>query len=163
MSQMTDDELEAVDVAVVAYRLEGEWHVQDLNESAVESIESIVEEMRRYPSESGTIAMLSIDEDFVIIVRVDGHETRVLLSDASAATDWELARSALARTGVHVTDLDEQVPAGDLDIVEDLGMPADEMSELLDDYELFPEEVLSEIADAVGFGPEFDDLVGVDS
>jgi putative tRNA adenosine deaminase-associated protein len=160
---MTDDELEAVDLAVVAYRLDGEWHVQDLDESAVDSIESIADELRRYPGDDGSLAMLSVDEDFLILVRVDDDGTRVLLSDASAATDWSLARSAMNRIGVHLHDLDEQVPAGDLAIVADLGMAADEMGELLDDFDLFPEEVLSEIADAAGFGQEFDDLVGVDS
>ena len=41
---------------------------------------------------------------------------RVLLSDATASTDWSLARSAVNHLGVHVDDEDEQAPAGDLAI-----------------------------------------------
>lgn len=163
MSMMTDDEADAVDLAVVAYRLDGEWRVQELNDAAVDSIDSIADELRRYPSDDGCLAMLSVDEDFVILIRVDDGGVRVLLSDASAATDWSLARSAMTQLGVHLHDLDEQVPAGDLAICADLGMPAEEMGELLDDFDLYPEEVLSEIADAVGFGAEFDDLAGIES
>lgn len=163
MSLMTDEEIEAVDLAVVAYREDDEWRLEELSEAALESIDAIVEELVRFPGEGAALAMLSIDEDFVILVRVDEESTRVLLSDASAATDWALARSAMAEIGVHLTDPDEQVPAGDLAICADLGMDADEMGELLDDYDLFPEEVLSEIADAAGFGAEFDDLAGIES
>lgn len=163
MSLMTDEEVEAIDLAVVAYQVDGTWQVQDLNDAAVDSIDSITEEMRRYPGDHGSLAMLSVDEDFVILVRVDDSGTRLFLSDASAATDWSLARSAMAVVGVHLHDLDEQVPAGDLGICADLGMSADEMADLLDDLDLYPEEVLSEIADAAGFGPAFDDLAGIDS
>lgn len=163
MSHMTDDEVDAVDLAVVAYRVDDEWRLEELNDAAVDSIESIAEELRRFPADGPSLALLSIDEDFVIIVRVDDEATRVLLSDVSAATDWSLARSAMTRIGVHLHDLDEQIPAGDLGICADLGMPAEEMGELLDDFDLYPEEVLSEIADAAGFGAEFDELAGVES
>jgi putative tRNA adenosine deaminase-associated protein len=85
----------------------------------------------------------------------------VLLSDATAATDWSLARSAVDHIGVHVDDEDDQAPAGDLAIFEDLGMPAQDMGALLDDYDLYPEEILSDVASNVGFGTKFDDLVGI--
>jgi putative tRNA adenosine deaminase-associated protein len=85
----------------------------------------------------------------------------VLLSDATAATDWSLARSAVDHIGVHVDDEDDQAPAGDLAIFEDMGMSAREMGALLDDYDLYPEEILSDVADNVGFGSKFDELVGI--
>ena len=90
-----------------------------------------------------------------------GATLRVLLSDASAATDWTLARSAVDHIGVHVDVDDEQAPVGDLAILADLGVSADEMAALLDDYDLLTDETLSEIADGAGFGPKFDDLVGI--
>lgn len=162
MSHMTDDELDAIDLAVVAFQDAGEWEVVELDEDAVDSIGSIADELRRYPSDSGALAMLSVDEDFVILVRVVNGETRVLLSDASAATDWSLARSAMRRIGVRLDDLDQQVPVGSLDIVEDLGLDADEMIELLEDLDLETEELLSEIADALGCGELFDEYVGLE-
>jgi len=84
-----------------------------------------------------------------------------VLSDATAATDWSLARSAIDHIGIHVDDDDDQEPAGDLAIFADMGMTAQDLGALLDDYDLYPEEILSEVADGVGFGTKFDELVGL--
>ena len=43
-------------------------------------------------------------------------------------------------------------------ILADMGMSAQDMGALLDDYDLYPEEILSEVADSVGFGTKFDEL-----
>ena len=40
-------------------------------------------------------------------------------------------------------------------------MTAMDMGALLDDEELFPDEMLSEVARRLGFGPTFDDAVGL--
>ena len=39
--------------------------------------------------------MVAVDEDFFVLVRVAGPATRVLLSDVTAAEEWELAQSAV--------------------------------------------------------------------
>jgi putative tRNA adenosine deaminase-associated protein len=93
---------------------------------------------------------------------VQGPELSVLLSDATAATDWLLAKSVVDRLGLPVEDDDEQAPAGDLGIVADLGMPAIDMGVLLDDYDLYPDEVLSAVAHRIGFGQRFDDHLGLE-
>lgn len=154
------DEVEEVDVAVLAYRDEGDWVLDELPDDALDSVASIAQELQRYAGEHGALALVSVAEDFALLVRVDGSRVRVLLSDASAATDWTLARSAVDHLGVVVDEEeeDEVAPAGDLGIVADLGLSAAELGELLDDDELYPEELLSEVADAAGFGAAFDDL-----
>ncbi len=158
MSDVTDAEVNAIDLALVAYLDEGTWNVAELPGHALDELDTICKELRRYPGENGALALLSIDEDFVLLVRVQGTLVRVLLSDATAATDWALARSAVNHIGIHVdVDEDEQAPAGDLAIVADLGFAAAEMGELLDDLDLFPEDVLGEIASQLGFGDEFDE------
>ena len=159
VTDMTDAEVNAVDFAVVAYRDEGDWSVVELPSRALDDVESISRELRRYPGETGALAMISIDEDFVMLVRVQGELVRVLLSDATAATDWTLARAAVNHIGVHVDDDDDQAPAGDLAIVADMGFGAADMGALLDDYDLYPEEVLSEVARQIGFGDKFDEIV----
>ena len=64
-------------------------------------------------------------------------------------------------------DDDDAVPAGHFELLSDLGVPAVELSdlldELLDDDELFPEETLSDVARLLGFGEQFDDIVGLTS
>ena len=158
---MTDAEVNAVDFAVVAYRDEGDWSVAELPGRALDDVEAISRELRRYPGETGALAMISVDEDFVLIIRAQGQLVRVLLSDATAATDWTLARSAVDHLGVHVDVDDDQAPAGDLGIVADMGFSAAEMGALLDDYDLYPDEVLSEVAGRIGFGEKFDELVDI--
>lgn len=159
MTDMTDAEVNAVDFAVVAYRDEGDWSVAQLPARALDDVDTITRELRRYPGENGALAMISVDEDFVLLVRAQGSLVRVLLSDASASTDWAIARSAVDHLGVHVGVDDEQAPAGDLAIVADLGFSAAEMGALLDDYDLYPEELLGEVASRIGFGDKFDEIV----
>jgi putative tRNA adenosine deaminase-associated protein len=162
MSEITDAEVGEVDLALVAYRDEGDWALAELPERSLDSVDDIARELRRYPGETGALALISVAEDFVLFVRAQGSMTRVLLSDATAATDWTLARSAVDHIGVHVDDDDDQAPAGDLAIVADMGMSAQDMGALLDDYDLYPEEILSDVADNVGFGEKFDELAGLE-
>jgi putative tRNA adenosine deaminase-associated protein len=162
MPGTSTSEVEDVDFAVVAYAEEGAWHLQDFPESALETVDDIARQLRRYPGDHGALVMVSVDEDFVLIVRTQGPELSVLLSDATAATDWLLAKSVVDLLGLPVEDDDEQAPAGDLGIVADLGMPAIDMGVLLDDYDLYPDEVLSAVAHRIGFGQHFDDHLGLE-
>lgn len=156
------DETEGIDLSVAVFREDGDWVLADLDPDRCGSVSAVAAELRRYPADGDVLGMVSVDEDFFLLVRTRGQQFSVLLSDASAAADWELARTATQHLGVTVVDDDEAVPAGDLGIVADLGLPADEMGELLDDEELFPDEQLSEIADALGFGEDFDELAELD-
>lgn len=162
MTGMGASEVEAVDLAVVAYDEAGTWHVEDLPDRCLASAGSIARELRRYPGDHGAVAMLSVDEDFLVIVRVQGDEVKALLSDVTVATDWALAASVMEILGLPVDeDEEEQAPAGDLAILADLGVSPQSMGVLLDDLESYPDEVLSAIARKAGFGQVFDDHVGL--
>jgi putative tRNA adenosine deaminase-associated protein len=158
------DQLDAVDFAVAAYREEGEWQVEELAHDVLSDVETLAHALRRFPGDHGAVGMVAIDEDFFLIARVTGADTRVLLSDVTAADEWELATSAVEFLGLPLDeDDDEPVPAGDLDLLSDLGMAAMDMGVLLDDLELYPDETLSEVARRIGFGAQFDDAVGLTS
>jgi putative tRNA adenosine deaminase-associated protein len=158
------DLLDEVDFAVAAYREEGEWQVEELAHDVLTDIETLAHALRRFPGDHGAVGMVAIDEDIFLITRVAGAQTRVLLSDITAADEWELASSAVEFLGLPFDeDDDEQVPAGDLDLLGDLGMGAMDMGVLLDDDELYPDEALSEVARRIGFGTQFDDAVGLTS
>lgn len=163
MSDQSDTNAEGLDFALVAYREEGVWQVEQIGEEAVEDIDTLAAELRRWPGDGGSIGLLSFDEDFFLLVRVLGARTKVLLSDVTAATDWPIARSAVEFLNLPLPDDEDedQVPAGDLSIVADLGMGAMDMGALLDDYELYPDEMLGDIAGKVGFGAQFADAAGV--
>ena len=94
------------------------------------------DELRRWPGDFGSLALVSIDEDFFVLARVAVPHVRLLLSDVTAATEWPLARSVLETLELDMPDEDDdQEPAGDLGIVADLGLPAMDMGALLDDEE----------------------------
>jgi putative tRNA adenosine deaminase-associated protein len=155
---------DGVDFALAAFHDDGEWQVQEIASPAYDSVDSLAHALRRLPGDSGAFGMVAVDEDFFVLVRVAGSTTRVLLSDVTAAEEWELAQSAVDFLGLPpADDEDEQVPAGDLDLLGDLGMHAMDMGVLLDDVDLFPDEMLSDIARRVGFGELFDDAVGFTS
>jgi putative tRNA adenosine deaminase-associated protein len=158
------DQIDGIDFALAAYREEGVWQVQEVADTVLTDIETLAHALRRLPGDGGAVGMIAIDEDFFVLVRVTGPQTRVLLSDVTAADEWELARSAVEHLRLPFPEEeDEQVPAGDLDIVGDLGMHAMDMGVLLDDVDLYPDEMLSDIARRLGFGPQFDDAVGLTS
>jgi putative tRNA adenosine deaminase-associated protein len=162
MTQEIEANAEGVDFALVAYREEGIWQVQELDPEKAADLDGFAAELRRYPGDGGSLGLVSIDEDFFLLVRVLGPTVRILLSDVTAATDWPIARSVVDRLELPLPDdEEEQEPAGDLGIVADLGLGAMDMGALLDDYELYPDEMLGDIASKLGFGRQYDELVGV--
>lgn len=162
MSQEFEANTEGVDFVLVAYREEGLWQLQELEAEKAADVDQFAVELRRYPGDGGALGLVSIDEDFFLLVRVLGAEVRLLLSDVTAATDWPLAAAVVEHLDLPLPDdEEEQEPAGDLGIVADLGMGAMDMGALLDDYELYPDEMLGDIASRLGFGPLYDEIVGV--
>ena len=160
---MTEYE-DGIDFAVAAFREEGVWQVQELAHDVLGDMHALSNALRRFPGDGGAVGMIAIDEDFFIVVRVAGAHTRVLLSDVTAADEWELARSAVEFLHLPLPEEDDdQVPAGDLDLLGDLGMHAMDMGVLLDDFDLYPDEMLSDVARRVGFGAQFDEVVGLAS
>ncbi len=153
-----------VDFALAAYREQGVWQVQELPRQRAADLPTFVAELRRRPGDVGCLGLVSVDEDFFLLVRVAGPQVRVLLSDVTAATDWPLARAALQQLDLPVPDdEDDPEPGGDPAIVADLGLPARDMGALLDDPERYPDETLGEIAHRIGFGTLYDEVLGVPS
>lgn len=158
----SDLQVEAVDYALAVHRDRGHWFVDDLTDPALASAQSLVSSLRRFTGEHGAIAMVAVDEDFFVLVRTDEAGSRVLLSDVTAAQEWEIAESVVEFLGLPQPEDEDDGPAGDLGLLADLGVSAVDLGVLIDDVELYPDDVLSEIADRIGFGPEFDEAVGLD-
>ncbi|WP_183095805.1 tRNA adenosine deaminase-associated protein [Nocardioides stalactiti] len=155
---------DAVDFALAAYREEGVWQVAELTHDHVDDVETLAAALRRFPGDHGAVGLVAIDEDFFVVVRVAGQQTRVLLSDITAADEWELAASAVEFLHLPMPeDEDEPEAAGDLDLLGDLGLHAMDLAALLDDVDLYPDEMLSDVARRLGFGELFDDAVGLTS
>jgi putative tRNA adenosine deaminase-associated protein len=151
----------AIDFAVAAYRDDGDWTVSTLPPRAATELNVLLHALAQLPSEVGTIGMVSVEEDFFVLARVSGAHVRLLLSDVGAATESPLAMSVIDHLELPPPDDDDDQiqPAGDLGILADLGVSAMELGALCDDPDLYPDEVLADIASRLGFGNAFDDVV----
>lgn len=154
---------DAFDFALAAFREEGIWQVQEVTPQSLESAPTLADALRRLPGDGGALGLVAMDEDFFILVRVAGPHTRMLLSDVTAAEEFDFARSVVEFLGLPPVEDDEQVPAGDLDILGDLGLPAMDLGLLIDNFDLYPDEMLSDVAKTLGFGAQFDSAVGIAS
>jgi putative tRNA adenosine deaminase-associated protein len=161
MSDESRTNAEGVDFVLVAYREEGVWQLQELSPDTMGDLDSFATELRRWPGDGGSLGLVSIDEDFFLLVRVLGPEIRLLLSDVTAAADWPIARAVVEELELPLPeDDDDQAPAGDLGLLSDLGLGAMDMGAMLDDYELYPDEILGDIAAKLGFGRLYDETIG---
>ncbi len=150
-----------VDFAVAAWHEDGRWTLEILPDPF--NIEKIISRLKSQRTNGGAISLISIDEEFFILIRVLGTHISMLLSDATAAFDYPVASELLDAADVAMPDEDDDpMPAGHLEILADLGMNGMEISALCADAELFPEEQLEAIASRLGFGEEFSELLGYD-
>jgi putative tRNA adenosine deaminase-associated protein len=161
MTSMDAESPTAIDFAVAAYREDGSWQLSPLPPRAATSLNLLVHALQQLPSEVGTLGMVSVDEDFFLLARVSGSQTRLLLSDIGAATESPLAMTVLDHLDLPPPDdEDDRIqPAGDLGIVADLGMPAMEMGAMCDEVDLYPDEQLADIAERLGFGDQFSAMI----
>lgn len=153
---MSEDD---VDFAVAAYREEGVWQVQALPRRVALDFDDLVAALRPWPADSGALGLVAVDEDFFVLVRVRGQHVDALLSDVTAATEWPLASGVLDLLDLpDPDDEDDPQPAGDLGLVADLGMSPLDLAVLIDD-DLYPDEVLADVATRIGFREQFDAAV----
>jgi putative tRNA adenosine deaminase-associated protein len=95
-----------------------------------------------------------------MIIRVLGSHIKLFLSDITCAIDYEIAAEFIELCDLDMPDEDDEpFPAGDLDIISDIGVHRMELSTLCDDPDLFPDEQLEAIASRLGFGEEFTRLL----
>lgn len=150
---------EAIDFAMSAWRSEGRWNLEHLPDRSAVSLRSLVASLGSHNAEAGAVGLVSVADEFFLLLRVRDGLVRVLLSDLGAAADWPLAAEAAQHLGAPIPrdadDLELQ-PAGDLTLLADLGLSAAELSLLCEDVDLYPDEVLSAVARTLGFGAAFD-------
>ena len=158
---MAEDTL--VDFAVVVFREEGQWQVGSLPHKAATELPALLHAVRQQPSEGPTFAICSYGDDFFLVIRPDGDDVRLMISDATAAGDWPVAREALDLVDEPQPEDDEAAaPAGDLDIFADLGIDSMELVAVCSDLEAYPDEILGQVAARIGFGPQFESVVDDD-
>jgi putative tRNA adenosine deaminase-associated protein len=147
-----------VDFAVAAWHEDGRWTLATLPDPF--DLAKIIVRLKSQQTNGGAIALISIDEEFFIVIRVLGTHISLFLSDITAALDYEIAEELLEISDIQMPEEDEESgPIGHLEILADLGMSGMEISALCDDEELFPDEQLEAIAARLGFGDQFSELL----
>lgn len=142
--------------AVIAYREDGIWRCERLPADLVDDLDGCVQALRHQPHDRSATVLVDVDDEFFVALRgtAGRGDVRLLLSDVTAAADYDLARQALDLLGEEQPaeeDLDEVWPTGDLGIFADLGLDERELRAILDDLDLYADEMIVAIAGRVGF------------
>ena len=144
--------------AVAAFRDGGVWRIEPLPPAVLDDLGVLLQALRSQSPEGGAFVVASVDDEFFLIARQDGGRIALLLSDITAAVAYPLAEQVLVRLGeepLEDDELDEVWPIGDLDLFADLDLGEDEMEQILDDIDAYPDEMLEEILDRLGLADEY--------
>lgn len=161
-----EDDLEGSAVAVV--REEGQWRCIPMRPAALSSLAAAVTELRELRSAGPAFGLLDVDEEFFMVIRPGPQGVRLLLSDATAAMEYDIAADALELLNVEIPDLDpdelddtDPWAEGELSLLDDLGLPETVLHIIAGDPDLYADEQLTMIAERCGFADEL--AVAVDA
>ncbi|MEO9222317.1 MAG: tRNA adenosine deaminase-associated protein [Mycobacteriaceae bacterium] len=156
---MSDDDHEGSAIAVV--REDGQWHCTPMRAKALTSLSAAVTELRELRSAGAAFGLLDVDGEFFLVVRPGPQGVRLVVSDATAAIDYDIAEDALDVLNVEVPDLDadelddtEPWAEGELGLLDDLGLPETVLNIIVSETDLYPDEQLAMIAERCGFADE---------
>ncbi|SHK44424.1 putative tRNA adenosine deaminase-associated protein [Pseudonocardia thermophila] len=149
--------------AVAAIREEGRWRCARIDEESLVDLDTAITELRSLRSTGAVVGMLDVDDEFFVLLRPIPGGVSLMISDAAAALDYDVAADVLDLLRVELPPdeelLDDPWPEGDLAILADLGLPADELAVLAAELDLYPDEQLLAIARRCGFGDAFAEVV----
>jgi len=146
------------DFAIEAWHEDGRWTIASLPDP--DDLTHIIDRLKKQQTNGGAVALIAIDDEFFLAVRVLGTHVKFFISDISCAIDYEVAAEFLEIADIEQPEEeDEPLPAGDLDIFSDLGLHSMELSTLCDDADLFPDEQIEAIANRLGFAEELSQLL----
>ena len=146
------------DFAIEAWHEDGRWTIASLPDP--DDLPHIVDRLKKQQTNGGAVALISIDDEFFLAIRVLGTQVKFFISDISCAIDYEVAAEFLDLADIEQPEEeDEPLPAGDLDIFSDLGLQGMELSTLCDDADLFPDEQIEAIANRLGFAEDLSQLL----
>jgi putative tRNA adenosine deaminase-associated protein len=145
--------------AAAVVREDGAWKCSLLAQELLEDLDGVITALRRVAATGAVFGLLAVDDEFFLVVRPIPGGASLLLSDATAALDYDLAADALDLLSIETPDEDEvddePWPEGDLSLLADLGVHEQEMQLIVSEVDLYPDEQLSMIAQRCGFGDQF--------
>lgn len=149
--------------AAAVVREDGKWRCSLLAEEVLEDLDGVITALRRVAASGAVFGMLAVDDEFFVIVRPIPGGAALLVSDATAALDYDIAADVLDLLHVPVPEDDEiddePWPEGDLALLADLGVPEQEMALIVGEDDLYPDEQLTMIAQRCGFADQWATLL----
>ena len=146
------------DFAIEAWHEDGRWTVARLPDP--DDLTHIIDRLKKQQTNGGAVALVAIDDEFVLAIRVLGTQIKYFISDVTCAMDYEVAAEFLELADFDGPEEDDEpLPAGDLDIFADLGLNGMELSTLCDDADLYPDEFIDAIAVRLGFGDQLTEVL----
>jgi putative tRNA adenosine deaminase-associated protein len=151
--------------AVAAIREDGRWRCTRLTPEALLDLDTAITELRELRSTGAVLGLLDVDDEFFVLLRPTPGGVSLMVSDAVAALDYDVAADVLDLLRIDLPPddeaLDEPWPEGDLAILADLGLPADELEVLAGEIELYPDEQLAAISRRCGFADALAEVVDI--
>jgi len=139
------------------------WSGSEVDLSTVEiadDVTDVVQEALGLSGDELAILCVEVEDEWFALVRFDGDaEPRVFISDVQSSGDrlGELFSELAGVAPAEANDLGVR-PAGDFELLSDLGLSADELLELSMEEGALPGDTLSVIAERLAFGEELDRL-----
>lgn len=129
-----------------------------MRRAALTSLAAAETELRELRSAGAVFGLLDIDDEFFVIVRPAPAGTRLLLSDATAALDYDIAAEVLDNLDADIDDEDledaDPFDEGDLAVLSDIGLHEDVLGVILSETDLYADEQIGRIAREMGFADE---------
>ena len=156
------------DDAVTGYALGamqegGSWHITRREDAALTSLDDAARQVRALRTEGASFGLVDVDHEFFVILRPGPSGMRLMLSDATASLDYDLAADVLDELNVDTPDLtDDELEEtdpwgeGDMGILEDLGLPAGVLEIIVSETDLYADEQLQSVAERMGFGEDLE-------
>ncbi|CAB0786667.1 tRNA adenosine deaminase-associated protein [Corynebacterium diphtheriae] len=142
--------------AVTVARVNATWQVRAFNDD-YSSLKRSIDAVRTLRAEGAAFAMLSIEDDYFVLVRPTPQGVKLLISDATAATEDDFAADILDELDADQPDPEDTPYAeGDFDILADFGLSEQIMSIITDETDWWASEQLQRIAEELGFDDELE-------
>lgn len=155
------DDADVDGFAVAVVREETAWKVTALSPSALTDLADAERQLRELRAVGAVFGLLDVDDEFFIVLRPSPSGARLLLSDATAGIDYDVAADVLDALNVEIPDIDpdelddvDPWEEGDLGVLADLGLPDAVMSIIVSDTDLYADEQLGMVAARLGFADE---------
>lgn len=170
--------------AAAVVRVDDDWSASEVSLADAADVEDVADRLRDVnPAAAVSLMFVESDDAYLVIMRLDhGEDLRVFGSDAAFAEESRIGAMLLGDVGqppleIETVDLvvaaaesdsaDEEEPpslaadadpAGDADLLADLGMPAGTLLELCAHDGMLPSDITAEVCQVIGCGDEVEEL-----